>query len=113
MDDRDPIDRPAAVRAGEELDPAALEVYLREALPEAAGPVRVEQFPRGFSNLTYLVRAGGREMVLRRPPHGADVRGGHDVEREFRVLSGLRPVYPRVPRPLAFWADPAPLGAPF
>jgi aminoglycoside phosphotransferase (APT) family kinase protein len=52
-------------------------------------------------------------MVLRRPPHGADVRGGHDVEREFRVLSGLRPVYPKVPRPLAFCADPAVLGAPF
>ncbi len=113
MSDRDPIDRPAAVRAGEELDPATLEAYLREALPEAAGPVRVEQFPRGFSNLTYLVRAGGREMVLRRPPHGADVRGGHDVEREFRVLSGLRPVYPKVPRPLAFCADAAVLGAPF
>jgi aminoglycoside phosphotransferase (APT) family kinase protein len=111
--ERDPIDRPAAVRAGEELDPAALEAYLREALPEAAGPVHVEQFPRGFSNLTYLVRAGGREMVLRRPPHGADVRGGHDVEREFRVLAGLRPVYPRVPRPLALCADAAVLGAPF
>ena len=113
MTDNDPTDRAAAVRPDEELDAAALEAYLRDVLPDVAGPVRVEQFPRGFSNLTYRVRAGGREMVLRRPPHGADVRGGHDVEREFRVLSGLRPVYPKVPRPLAFCADPAVLGAPF
>ncbi|MEW5930691.1 MAG: phosphotransferase family protein [Gemmatimonadota bacterium] len=113
MTDNDSADRAAAVRPGEELDAAALEAYLRDALPGVAGPVVVEQFPRGFSNLTYLLRAGGREMVLRRPPHGADVRGGHDVEREFRVLSGLRPGYPKVPRPLAFCADPAVLGAPF
>ncbi|HEX2189338.1 MAG TPA: phosphotransferase family protein [Longimicrobiaceae bacterium] len=113
MHEPDPVDRPGGVRPGEELDAGALEAYLREALPDVAGPLTVEQFPRGFSNLTYLVRAGGREMVLRRPPPGADARGGHDVEREFRVLSRLRPVYPRVPRPLAFCGDAAVLGAPF
>lgn len=107
------VDRAAGVRAGEELDAAALEAYLRENLPGIDGPVEVRQFPRGFSNLTYLVRAGEREWVLRRPPFGADVRGGHDMEREHRVLAALHPVYPKAPRPVLFCADTAVLGAPF
>jgi aminoglycoside phosphotransferase (APT) family kinase protein len=113
-DSPSPIDRPAAVRPGEELDAAALAAYLRERLPEVGdGTIEVRQFPRGFSNLTYLVAAGGREMVLRRPPFGAQVRGGHDVVREHRILAALHPVWPRVPRPLLCCADEAVLGAPF
>ncbi|HYH81531.1 MAG TPA: phosphotransferase family protein [Longimicrobium sp.] len=109
-----PIDRPADVRPGEELDAAALAAYLREQLPELGdGEVDVRQFPRGFSNLTYLVSVGGREMVLRRPPFGAQVRGGHDVVREHRILAALHPVWPRVPRPLACSAGESVLGAPF
>jgi aminoglycoside phosphotransferase (APT) family kinase protein len=104
-------DGDAPVRPGEELDAAALEAFLRAHGIE--GPVRVSQYPRGFSNLTYRVSAGGREMVLRRPPHGAAVRGGHDVIREFRILAALHPVWPRVPRPLAACDDPGVLGAPF
>ena len=61
-------DRAAAVRAGEELDRERLAAYLGERLPELAGPLAVEQFPRGFSNLTYLLRLGDRQLVLRRPP---------------------------------------------
>ena len=53
-------DQPAAVRAGEELDAERLREYLAERLPDAAGELAVEQFPRGFSNLTYLLRLGGR-----------------------------------------------------
>jgi aminoglycoside phosphotransferase (APT) family kinase protein len=108
-----PVDRPADVRPGEELDIAALEAYLRAHLPDAAGPVEVRQFPRGFSNLTYLVCAGDRELVLRRPPFGAQVRGGHDVVRECRLLQALHPVYPQAPRPLLCCDDEAVLGAPF
>ena len=107
------VDRPSDVRPGESLDAAALEAYLREHAPELAGPVEIRQFPRGFSNLTYLVRVGDRELVLRRPPIGAAVRGGHDVEREHRVLTALHPVYPKAPRPVLFCADESVIGAPF
>jgi len=107
------VDPAAPVRPGEELDVDALEAYLRERLPAAAGPLEVRQFPRGFSNLTYLVRAGGREMVLRRPPFGADVRGGHDEVREHRILAALHPVWEKVPRPVLCCDDPSVLGAPF
>ena len=107
------VDQPTQVRAGEELDVAALSAYLRDHLSELSGGVEVRQYPRGFSNLTYLVMAGGRELVLRRPPFGADVKGGHDVEREHRVIAGLHPVWPKAPRPVLFCGDASVIGAPF
>lgn len=107
------VDQPTAVRNGEALDVAQLEAYLREHLPGVAGPVEVQQFPSGFSNLTYLLRVGERELVLRRPPFGANIRGGHDMQREYRILSGLRTAYPKVPRPLLRCDDVAVIGAPF
>jgi aminoglycoside phosphotransferase (APT) family kinase protein len=103
------------VRDGEQLDAAKLLAYLRENLPGINGPLEVEQFPAGFSNLTYLLRAGGeqREFVLRRPPFGTKVRTAHDMGREFLILSRLHPVYPKVPRPLLYCDDESILGAPF
>ena len=107
------IDRPRKVREGENLDVERLSAYLRDQLPDLDGPLEVEQFPRGFSNLTYLLRAGSRELVLRRPPIGAAVKSGHDMGREHRILSRLHAVYGKAPRPLAYCDDPGVLGAPF
>ena len=61
-------DQPRAVRAGEELDEKRLAMYLWNDLG-VQGLVSVQQFPGGHSNLTYLVRHGDKEYVLRRPPH--------------------------------------------
>lgn len=107
------IDTPQAVRPGEELDTVKLEVYLKEQIPDVSGPILVEQFPSGYSNLTYLLRAGDRELVLRRPPFGANIKTAHDMGREYRILSHLIKVYPKVPRPLAYCEDASVLGAPF
>jgi aminoglycoside phosphotransferase (APT) family kinase protein len=110
----DPVDRSTAVRPGEELDAARLEAYLVPRVPGLAGPLTVEQFPKGFSNLTYLVRGGERELVLRRPPFGAKkIKTAHDMGREHRILSGLVEVYPKIPRPLVYCEDEAVIGAPF
>jgi aminoglycoside phosphotransferase (APT) family kinase protein len=107
------IDRSRAVRAGEELPDERLLEYLTKHLPGLDGPLIVEQFPAGFSNLTYLLRAGDRELVLRRPPVGAKIKTAHDMGREYRILSHLYPVYNKVPRPLLFCHDEEILGAPF
>jgi aminoglycoside phosphotransferase (APT) family kinase protein len=111
-------DRPRAVREGEGLDGARLVAYLRAEMPELEGALlegtlEVEQFPAGFSNLTYLLRVGGRELVLRRPPVGAKIKTAHDMGREYRILSHLHPVYKKVPRPLLFCEDASVVGAPF
>lgn len=105
-------DAPAPTRPGEDLDRARLEPYLQASLG-LSGELEVEQFPRGFSNLTYLIRLGHTEMVLRRPPFGATVKTAHDMGREYRILSALKPVYPKVPRPLLYCQDETILGAPF
>lgn len=106
-------DQPAPIRPGEELDIARLQAYLLENLPGAEGRLEVLQFPSGFSNLTYLLRLGEQELVLRRPPFGANIKTAHDMAREYRILSALKPVYPKVPRPLLYCADEGVLGAPF
>jgi aminoglycoside phosphotransferase (APT) family kinase protein len=106
-------DHPTAVRAGEELDLARLEPFLLSHFPGSAGPLAVEQFPSGHSNLTYLVRLGDREMVLRRPPFGSKVKTAHDMSREYRVLSKLHCAYPAAPKVLLYCDDESILGAPF
>ena len=106
-------DRSSPVRAGEELPIEPLFYYLAAHLPELNGPLIVEQFPAGFSNLTYLLRLPDRELVLRRPPIGAKIKTAHDMSREYRILSHLYPVYKKVPRPVLFCEDETILGAPF
>lgn len=107
------IDEAAGVRRGEELDVAALAPWLLAHLPGSRGPLQVQQFPSGFSNLTYLLTLGDLELVLRRAPRGAAARGGHDMGREYRLLSTLHPVYDKAPEPLAWCEDTSVIGAPF
>src|SRR5246500_3310945 len=107
----DPRDHPTSVRAGEELDLSRLEPFLRGHFPDATGTLSVAQFPSGHSNLTYLVRLGNRQMVLRRPPFGSKVKTAHDMSREYRVLSKLHQVYPPAPEVLLYCDDESVIGA--
>ncbi len=106
-------DTPRAVRAGEELDLVALNEYLRQHAPNMGHVTEVRQFPGGFSNLTYALKTADNEYVLRRPPVGANIKGGHDMGREFRVLSSLKGHYDKIPLPVVYCESPDVLGAPF
>jgi aminoglycoside phosphotransferase (APT) family kinase protein len=88
---------------------------LREHLEvlASAPPLEVSQFTAGEANLTYLLRYGEIELVLRRPPMGPVAPGAHDMEREWRVLSRLWEAYDRAPRAYLFCGDAAVAGAPF
>ena len=112
MTDERWIDAARPVRSGEDLDLARLTPFLQQGLGMPGAPVTALQFPGGHSNLTYLVKIGERELVLRRPPFGAQVKTAHDMDREFTILQKLAPVYPRAPRPLLM-GDEAVLGARF
>lgn len=105
-------DSPRTVRSAEALDGVALGAYVAR---ELGGPdiVSIEQFPGGHSNLTYLVRHGAHEYVLRRPPFGSKVKSAHDMGREVAVLSKLAPVWSLAPKVLAYCPDESVLGAPF
>lgn len=103
----------APVRSDETLDEEGLERYLRGRLPGATGPMRVEQFPHGHSNLTYLLRFDGVEYVLRRPPLGPVAPTAHDMSREYRVLSAVWRPLPVAPRPLLLCEDASVIGGTF
>lgn len=90
-----------------------LAAYLRERLEGAADGLAVEQFPNGHSNLVYLIRAGAREYVLRRPPLGPVAPKAHDMTREYRVLDAVHPYFEEAPKVFLVCEDPAVLGAPF
>ena len=108
-----PVDEPREVRPGEELELGRLMPFLRDRIEGLAGDPEVRQFPSGYSNLTYLLRFGDRDLVLRRPPFGRTPRTGHDMQREYTVLRSLQGVFPYCPEPLVFSDDPSILGAPF
>ena len=102
------------MRKGEDFDLAATERYLREHienLPE--GELEVRQFPSGASNLTYLVKIGNWEGVLRRPPLGPVPPKAHDMGRESRLLIKLHDAFPLAPKPYFFCEDESVIGAPF
>lgn len=109
----------AAVRAGEELDSAALDRYLREHLAAQASEfdsiskIEIEQFPGGHSNLTYLIRYGAQEFVLRRPPVGPVAPTAHDMPREYKLLSIIHTQFPLAPKPILLCEDTSIIGVPF
>ena len=108
-------DETIPIRTGEDFDRERVARFLREQVPGVPedGALEVEQFPSGRSNLTYLVRVGAWEAVLRRPPLGPVPPKAHDMEREAAILRKLHDVFPLAPLPYAVCADPSLLGAPF
>jgi len=108
------------VRASEQLDWDALAAYARPRLQAVLGdgfdlsaPLTVEQFPGGHSNLTYLMRFGDQEFVMRRPPFGPVALKAHDMAREYRILEAVHPVFPLAPRPLVLCEDKSIIGSTF
>jgi aminoglycoside phosphotransferase (APT) family kinase protein len=107
-------DQPSAVREGQSFDVGALAAWLREHVEGLdEGDAAVAQFGRGYSNLTYLVRFGDRELVVRRAPPGVKIKSAHDMGREFKILSHLARVWPKAPRAIACSGDESIIGTPF
>jgi aminoglycoside phosphotransferase (APT) family kinase protein len=107
------VDDTIDIRPGESLAVERLEPYLREKMPGVSGPFSLRQFGGGLANLTYLVRFGDEEFVLRRPPFGPLPKGGHDMRREYRVLSVLYRAYPLAPRAFLLCTDADVIGSDF
>lgn len=112
------------VRPGEELDLSALTNYLATELPKVLpanlleqgldfSTLSLTQFPGGHSNLTYLLKLGEVEMVLRRPPLGPLAPTAHDMPREYRLLAAIHPHFTLAPRPYLLCEDSSVIGAPF
>lgn len=109
----DPASRTTVVREGEGLDWRALDDYLKKTIPAVKGTARISQYPAGNSNLTYRLEYPAIDLVVRRPPFGSKVYSAHSMSREYRIMKGLRPVFPAVPEVLAYSDDENVIGSEF
>ncbi len=102
------------VRQGEELNQVNLKKFLLEhdLIVDAGSEIEVHQFSNGFSNLTYLLKIENKEYVLRRPPFAAPKRG-HDMGREYKVISNLNSVFDKTPKAFAYTENKEIIGASF
>jgi len=83
------MDLPKDIREGETLPVESISNFLKSK-GFNTDDLSIKQFPSGFSNLTYYLKTNDHELVLRRPPYGADsLKGGHDMFREYQILKKL------------------------
>lgn len=105
-----------AVREEDAFDVAAADRWLHEHvadLPAASGLPEVQQFTGGASNLTYQLTYPDRKLILRRPPAGQKAASAHDMKREHDVQKALAPVFPKVPKMVAYCDDHDVIGSDF
>ena len=101
------------VRKGDELDIGAVDAALKKNVSGLSGSPKVKQYPSGASNLTYALDYPDRSLVLRRPPTGTRPKSGHDMHREYRIMTELAPAFPAVPKTLYYTDDESIIGAEF
>jgi aminoglycoside phosphotransferase (APT) family kinase protein len=110
-------DESRPVREEDAFDVEATAGWLREHAEafrgDLEGTPEVRQFPGGASNLTYLLRYPGRDLILRRPPAGVKAKSAHDMGREYVIQRALQPVYPYVARMVGLCRDESVIGSEF
>lgn len=72
--------------------------YLQHHVSGFKGPISLEKFSGGQSNPTYKVSTPSGVYVLRKQPSGKLLKSAHAVDREFRVLDGLKDTNVPVPK---------------
>jgi aminoglycoside phosphotransferase (APT) family kinase protein len=103
-----------AVRSEDAFNVEAVHEWLRGLSDVPAELPQVGQFSSGASNLTYqLDYPDGRQLVLRRPPMGHKAAAAHDMAREYRIQSAVRPAFRLVPAMVGLCEAPEVLGDPF
>ncbi|KRF67933.1 aminoglycoside phosphotransferase [Bacillus sp. Soil768D1] len=108
------VDDTIPVRSGEELNLRTLEDFLRKNVMDLPNePLELQQFSTGYSNLTYQLKMGEWEAVLRRPPLGPVAPKAHDMKREHHILSSINPYFQAAPEPILFSDDDSIVGSPF
>ena len=107
------IEGASGVRDEDRFDVDAVRTWLAGQGTELGDDVEVQQFGGGASNLTYSLRDGSHDLILRRPPSGQKAKGAHDMGREYRIQSALQEPFGLVPRMVAFCEDTEVIGSEF
>lgn len=103
--------RPVSAEGAFDPQPVVRQLQAEGVLPPG-DDVELRQYAGGASNLTFELRVGAAAVILRRPPPGAKPESGHDMDREFRVLTALQGRFP-CPQPLFRSSREDLVGAPF
>ncbi len=104
-----------AVTGSHAFDTGALSRYLEANLREFTGPLTVEIFKGGQSNPTYKLLTPGQAYVMRAKP-GPVARllpSAHAIEREFKVMRGLKGSDVPVPTMFCLCEDESVIGRAF
>tara|TARA_B100000579_G_scaffold91917_2_gene72601 strand:+ start:7523 stop:8596 length:1074 start_codon:yes stop_codon:yes gene_type:complete len=99
------LDAPEEVRKEEAIDIKKISSILNKNLGFSSKKLIVKQYRKGFSNLTYNISWNNNEFILRRPPLGKVTKGGHDMQREYEILSKLSKHYDKVPKTYLYFND--------
>uniref|UniRef100_A0A8C9N0X9 Aminoglycoside phosphotransferase domain-containing protein n=1 Tax=Serinus canaria TaxID=9135 RepID=A0A8C9N0X9_SERCA len=103
-----------SVRPGMEIPKDRLQKYLEDVLgAHPTAPLQLRQFDHGESTRSYLVKFGGRLLVLKKEEEPPDGPSGPSVPREYRILKALAEAGVPVPPVLALCEDRSILGTPF
>ncbi len=104
-----------AVPERHRVDADALSGWLREHVPDFAGPLTIELFKGGQSNPTYRLSTPGAAYVMRAKPGPVAklLPSAHAIEREYRVLAALAGTGIPVARVHALCEDEAVIGRAF
>ena len=96
------------------IDAARVTAWLAANVGGVEPPLGFQRISGGQSNLTFEVTdAGGRRLVLRRPPLSHVLASAHDMSREHRIIAALMPTPVPVPEVLAICEDGSVNGRPF
>lgn len=96
----------ADIEAIEGIDVPRVTEWLVANVEGVEPPFSFELIAGGRSNLTFRVTdAGGRDLVLRRPPISHVLPTAHDMGREFRIISALQDTPVPVAPSLGFCDD--------
>lgn len=107
------IDAAGEVRPGEELPLDALDAYLKAHIEGLEGQPTLTQYSGGASNWTYRLAYTSHDLILRRPPAGTKPKGAHDMGREYRLQTALKPVFPPLAKQYLHCTDTTIIGAEF
>ena len=110
------IDQPDVMPLDEAINLPRLSLYLKSKITElsdVSGEIEVFRYNSGHANLTYMIRLGDQEFVLKREPPGTKAKSAHDMSREFHMLSKLYPWYSFAPKPFLYSDDASIIGGAF
>ena len=112
---KETTDKPQQVRKEDALNKHKLCVYLSKHMDDfnIHDELNIKQFSGGASNLTYLLQWQDKQAILRTAPKGADIKGAHDMGREYNVLNKIAPYYKYAPKTYLYCEDDEIIGRPF